>query len=297
MSPADAPPVLPSRITPPLEALPEGACDAHAHVFGPFDTFPLAQSRTRTPPEAAPHAHQAMLDALGFTRAVIVQGSAHGVDNRAVAAAVARAPERLRGVGVIDEAVTDGDLAALAAAGFRGMRFTEFTIEGGSRKPTSGFEALRTVASRLADHGLHAQIFTEIDTLHGEGADLAGLGLPLVIDHMGKAFATPIDISAAPAQALLGLVREGQAWVKLTVIRGSAAYPDYEDLRPWHDALVEANPERLLWGTDWPLLSLGDKTPDPGRLIDLFDRWTGNDSGLRQKVFVDNPAALYRFSD
>lgn len=178
-------PALPSR---PLAAPPAGACDAHAHIFGPFSRFPLAAERSYTPPEATPEAHRAMLDALGFDRGVVVQGSAHGVDNRAVAAAVAAAPDRLRGIAVVDESVTDAALAELRRGGFTGVRFTQVKS---SRYPNgmagaSDLRTLATLAPRLREHGLHAQLFTNADTVVEAGESLLNLGVTLVVDHMGR---------------------------------------------------------------------------------------------------------------
>lgn len=286
---------LPALSSVPRVPLPAGACDAHAHVFGPFDQFELSRDRTRSPPEASPRHHLAMLDRLGFARGVVVQGSAHGTDNRAVAAAVSARPDCLRAIGVIGADVDDDTLGAMVEAGFRGMRFTELVLPGGARKPVSGLDTLRAVGPRLRSYGLHAQLFTEISTFIEAANDLLGLNVPIVVDHMGKAFATPVDLAEPAVQRFLGLVRDGQIWVKMTVIRGSKDFPNYRDMRQLHDALVLANPHQLLWGTDWPLLSLGEKTPDLGRMIDLFDEWTAHDAGLRSSVFVGNPQRLYGF--
>lgn len=286
-------PRLPSR---PLVAPPPGACDAHAHVFGPFARFPLAAGRSYTPPEATPGAHRAMLDALGFDRGVIVQGAAHGVDNRAVAAAVATAPDRLRGIAVVDETVADAALADLREGGFRGVRFTQVKSK---RYPNgmAGASDLRTLAAlapRLREHGLHAQLFANADTVVEARDSLLALGVPLVIDHMGRTGQTEWLADSPVYREFLALLREGRLWVKLTMVRSSSAHPDYEDARPFHEALVEANPGQLVFGSDWPLLNLGERTPDIGRLVDLFRRWTGDDA-VANRILVDNPARLYGF--
>lgn len=290
------PPPLPPLPSRPQRPLPAGACDAHAHVFGPFGRFPLAAERSYTPPEATPEAHRAMLDAVGFTRGVVVQGSAHGTDNRAIAAALAAAPDRLRGIAVIDETVTDDELAALRRAGFRGARFTQIVSKRypGGMKGVSDFTTLEKLAPRLREHGLHAQLFANGDTIIDARDRLLALGVPLVVDHMGKVGQADWTASSPVYGELLALLREGRLWVKLTAIRSSTAFPHYEDARPFHEALVAANPDRLVFGTDWPLLNLGERTPDVGRLVDLFRDWTGDDA-LAHRILVDNPAALYGF--
>jgi len=293
MSPTPPPlPVLPSR---PRVPLPAGACDAHAHIFGPFDRFPLAPKRNYTPPEATPEAHRAMLDALGFDRGVAVQGSAYGTDNRAIAAAIAAAPDRLRGIAVIDETITDAELAALCDAGFRGARFTQIASKRYPNGMTgvSDFRTLEKLAPRMREHGLHAQLFANCDTVIAARDMLLSLDILLVIDHMAKAGDADWEASAPVYRELLALVREGRLWVKLTQVRSSTNFPTYDDARPFHEALLAANPDRLVFGSDWPLLNLGEKTPDVGHLVDRFREWTGD--ALVDRILVENPATLYGF--
>ncbi|MCM8732051.1 amidohydrolase family protein [Hephaestia sp. GCM10023244] len=291
-----APPPLPALPSRPRAPLPAGACDAHTHIFGPFDRFPLAPERNYTPPEATPEAHRAMLDAVGFDRGIAVQGSAHGTDNRAIAAALAAAPDRLRGIAVIDDTITDAELAALRAGGFSGARFTQIVSK---RYPNgmvgvSDFRTLEKLAPRMREHGLHAQLFANCDTVIAARDLLLSLGIPLVIDHMAKVGQAEWNATSPLYRELLALLREGRLWVKLTQVRSAACFPDYEDARPFHEALLKANPDRLVFGSDWPLLNLGDKTPDVGHLVDRFRDWTGDDA-LANRILVDNPAALYGF--
>jgi 2-pyrone-4,6-dicarboxylate lactonase len=285
-------PPLPGR---PSVPLPPGACDSHGHIFGPFDRFPLAASRSYTPPEATFEAHRAMMEAVGFSRAVVVQGSAHGTDNRAILDGVARSDGRLRGIVVIDNSVTDEELANMAASGIVGARFTELvsTRYAGGMKGVSRFSELEKLGPRLREHGLHAQLFSNCPTIVANLDMLLGLDLPLVIDHMGRIGPGDWGPTDADFQRLLACVREGRMWVKLTALRSSRDFPDYADARPFHEAFVAANPDRLLFGSDWPLLNLGERTPDVGKLVDIFRDWTGPE--LSERILVDNPARLYGF--
>lgn len=285
------------RFLAPKRKLPPRACDAHAHVFGPYSRFPLGETRSYTPPEASAEAHAAMLAKLGFERAVLVQPSAYGADNRCVLDAVARDPKRRRAIGVCVPAITDSELANLKAANLAGFRFVELISKkyGGRPKGSSGFAELKQLGPRMREHGLHAQIFSATSTFAGAAAQLLALDIPIVLDHMASAGAEESDITSSAFQTVLALLREGRIWVKLTVIRRSQQAPFYEDARPFHDAMIEANPDRLLWGTDWPLVNMGERTPDLGALADLFDAWIG-DEALKRKILVDNPIALYRFS-
>jgi 2-pyrone-4,6-dicarboxylate lactonase len=280
-------------ISAPKLALPPGACDSHAHVFGPFDRFPLAPGYEA--PLAPAEAHQAMLDALGFSRAVIVQPSAYGLDNRATLNAVAQAPDARRAIGIVDADVSDATLTEMKAAGVRGMRYSEIiSSKTGKRLGGVGFDALIAAADRLKAHGLHAQITCTVD-IFVEAADaLLASGIPLVLDHMSRFGPSAKTVDDAAFQRVIGLLKDGKIWVKMTAFRNSVRAPFYEDVRPFHDALLAANPDQLVWGTDWPLLNTGLFPPDIGHLLDLFDAWTP-DPALGAKVLVDNPARLYGF--
>jgi predicted TIM-barrel fold metal-dependent hydrolase len=277
--------------------LPADACDAHAHVFGPYSRFPLGETRSYTSPEASADAHAAMLAKLGFARAVLVQPSAYGVDNRCILDAVARDPRRRRAIGVADGTITDGELAALKAANLAGFRFVELISKryGGRPKGTSGFAELEQLGGRMREHGLHAQIFSATATFADAAPNLLKLDLPIVLDHMACAGESESGVASPAFQTVLALLREGRIWVKLTVIRRSQLAPFYEDARPFHDAMIAANPDRLLWGTDWPLVNMGERAPDLGVLVDLFAAWV-RDPDVKRKILVDNPAALYGFA-
>lgn len=280
-------------ISPPKLPLPAGACDSHAHVFGPFDRFPLAAGYEA--PLAPADAHQAMLDRLGFSRAVIIQPSAYGLDNSATLDAVAQAPQARRAIGIVDADVSDETLVQMKAAGVRGMRYSEIiSSRTGKRLGGVGFDAMVRTAERLKAHGLHAQITCTVD-IFVEAADaLLASGVPLVLDHMSRFGPSAKTVDDPAFQRVVGLLEDGKVWVKMTAFRNSVRGPLYEDVRPFHDALIGANPEQLLWGTDWPLLNTGDTPPDIGHLVDLFDAWTP-DPAIRAKVLVDNPARLYGF--
>lgn len=282
------PPEHPRR---PRHAPPPGATDCHAHVFGPFDRFPLAAERHYTPPELQGEHYLGILDRLGFSRGVLVQPSAHGTDCRALLHSLDLDSVRLRGIAVIAPDITEEELAAMHRRGVRGARFSR--PPGDLTKGSMSFDALERLAPRLAGFGWHAQIWTFCDYLVSEAPRLTSLGLPLVVDHMGM-FDASRGVSDPGFQALLRLLGEGRIWLKLTAYRLSKRFPDYEDLAPFHRALLAANSERLIWGSDWPHIHTTADMPDAGHLVDLFDRWTA-DEALRQRILVDNPATLYGF--
>lgn len=238
-----------------------------------------------------------MLDAMAFTRGVLVHGGAHGWDIGAMVDALTASPDRLRGIAVLPIDVPDTVLADLDNIGVRGVRFTQ------ARGPTVGqaiagrlelSDLFSAFAPRLKNSGWHAEIWADCSEIAAAEGSLRSLGLPLVIDHMGF-FDVTLGVEDAGFQALLSMVRDGVVWVKLTMFRNSKEAPDYQDVRPFHDALVEANPQRLIWGSDFPFLGMrGDHVPTSGTMLGKLLEWLPDDD-VRHQVLVDNPRQLYKF--
>jgi predicted TIM-barrel fold metal-dependent hydrolase len=271
------------------------ACDTHAHVFGPAAQFPYAADRSYTPPDAPLAKYLGMLDTVGFARGVLVQGSAHGRDNAAMLDALTRAPDRLRGVAVADASVAPAELERWHAAGVRGLRFNHF-FRGGALHYRGGvpLDVARAHAPLMAELGWHLQLWIDVKDLPETIPIIRAIGVPVVIDHMGRTDARA-GTATAGFQSLLRLVGDGGCWVKVSgAHRLSQRAPDYEDARPFHEALVDANPERLVWGSDWPHPRIEGEMPDAGRLFELFCAWTP-DAATRERILVANPAKLYGF--
>jgi len=286
------PPREPSR---PKIASPANACCTHAHVFGPSDRFPYAADRSYTPPDAPLENYLAMLDTLGCDRGALVQGSAHGHDNSAMLDALEREPKRLRGVAVADEETPGAELERWHRLGVRGLRFNHY-FRGGQLHYRGGvpLEAAKTLAPLMKDLGWHLQLWIDVKDLDGTLPVLREIGLPVVIDHMGRTDAR-LGTSAPGFQSLLRLLGKGGCWVKLSgAHRISQNAPGYPDARAFHEALVATNPEQLVWGTDWPHPRIEGEMPDAGKLLDLFNDWTP-DAATRKRILVDNPARLYDF--
>lgn len=286
-------PVAPRETRAASHVLPAGACDTHAHVFGPYERFPLPVEPSYAPPLAAFAKHKAMLDAAGLFRGVLVQPSPYAQDMSALIDALAQGRGALRGIGSATAAISDDELQALDHAGVRGLRFTDMLDPNGNPYHGSVNRGeLPGLMRRMSALGWHALVWAKC----ADGVALADKyagDVPVVFDHMAV-LSIAEGLQASAFQRLLALLKEGRVWVKLTVCRVSKQAPAYADLRPFHDALVEANPARLLWGSDWPFVRMGDAAPDVGALIDLFYRWV-DDAQIRQQILVDNPQALYRF--
>ena len=292
MIPGCAPPREPTR---PKLPPPPNACDTHAHVFGPATLFSYAADRSYTPPDAPLAKYLAMLDTVGFDRGVLVQGSAHGSDNSAMLDALVKHPDRLRGVAVADAKTASAELHEWHRLGVRGLRFNHF-FRDGQLHYRGGIllAAARTLAPVMADLGWHLQLWIDVKDLPDTIPVLKSIGLPVVIDHMGRTDARA-GTATTGFQSLLRSLGEGWCWAKLSgAHRLSQQAPDYRDARPFHEALVRANPGRLVWGGDWPHPRIEGEMPDVGHLFELFQLWTP-DLATQQRILVDNPAKLYDF--
>lgn len=268
--------------------VPRGACDCHAHVFGPLDRFAFIEGRSYTPPERLASDYRVLLASLGVERGIIVQPSVYGTDNGATLNALAELGDGFRGVAVLPPDVNDAVLADCAARGIRGVRLGDL-LRGGV--PLSHLEAM---AARLKGTGWHIQIFAEFSKNPELTGRIRKLGVPVVIDHLGL-IDPDLGVADPGFQAILALLRDGLGWVKLSGPYLSSRRPmPHSDVEPLVATLVEQSPDRLVWGTDWPHPSAGDALPDDLALLALLDRWVP-DLATRKRILVDNPAALYGF--
>jgi len=292
--PPDTPPVdhtlclgpLPD-IAPATFEVPRGACDTHAHVIGDGVRYPYVENRSYTPPPAPEDKYLAMLAGCGMTRGVLVQVSVHGTDNRYMLDVLGRHSDTLRGVAVVDASVTDRELESMHAAGVRGVRFN--VLFGGG----VGLDALDQLAPRIARLGWHVQFLMDVRHLPGLMPRLARLPVPCVFDHMGH---MPVaEGQQHPGfQALLHGVKEYGWWAKLSgAYRISDQFDHYDDVTPWAQALIDAAPDRMVWGSDWPHVAI-PRMPDTGVLRNLLPKWAPTET-MRRRILVDNPQALYDF--
>ncbi len=272
----------------PSYRVPPGACDAHCHVFGPADRFPYAPDRAYTPPDAPYEDLVRLHRVLGVERAVIVHASCHGSDMRVTLDAIARSGGAVRGVAVVDPGVTDADLTALDAGGIRGVRFNFVKHLGGM--PDMAF--FDRVLAQVEPLGWHVVLHLDAEDVVELAPRIARIRVPFVIDHMGRVKAKN-GLDQAPFQQLLELMRNPLAWVKICgAERVSSAGAPFRDALPFARALVEAAPDRVLWGTDWPHPNVAGDMPNDGDLVDLLAEAVG-DEAVRRRVLVDNPARLY----
>lgn len=283
IKPYDTNPVKPSY------RMPAGACDAHCHVFGPADKFPYAPSSTYRPKDAGFQVLRALHDFLGIERAVIVQASCHGTDNRAMLNAIARSNGSYRGVGMVGGDVTDAELEALHQGGVRGIRYNFVAHLGGA----PDLDILRRTIPRVKELDWHVVLHLDAQDIPTYMPLLDALPVPFIIDHMGRAKVAD-GIDQKPFQELLALMRNNErAWVKISgAERISKAGAPFTDAVPFAAALIQAAPDRVLWGTDFPHPNITGDMPNDGELVNLFAQFT-QDEAIRRQILVDNPARLY----
>jgi 2-pyrone-4,6-dicarboxylate lactonase len=267
---------------------PAMACDAHCHVFGPAATFPYAPNRAYTPQDAPKERLAALHQVLRIERAVIVQASCHGTDNRAMLDAIAHSGGRYRGVAIVDETFGDANYAALHAGGIRGVRFNFVRHLGGM----PDMNVFHRVVQRIVPLGWHLIVHLDAVDIVELSSLLRSVPVPFVVDHMGRVKAS--EGVAQPAfRALLDLMRLENCWVKVCgAERVSTAGPPFHDAIPFAKAVIETAPDRVLWGTDWPHPNVGRHMPNDGDLLDLVPLMAP-DEAMQHKLLVENPARLY----
>ena len=290
--------------TAPAFAVPSGACDCHVHVFGAAAEFAFAARRGYTPPPASAAELQALQKALRLSRVIIVQPSVYGSDNSCTLDGMRRLGERARGVAVIDEATTNAALDEMHRAGIRGVRVNLAT--SGESDPSQARRNLAAAVARVAPLGWHVQVYTELSVIAALADEVPRLGVPIVFDHFGGATAVG-GVDQPGFAALLALVSAGHAYVKVSAAyRSSDKAPAYDDVAPLARALIAANPDRIVWGTDWPHpahpaspdTALSETAPlfdiDDGLALNQLLLWAPN-AAIRRKILVGNPARLYDF--
>ena len=282
--------------------VPPGACDCHVHVFGDPKQYPFFAGRTYTPETASVEELRQMLSALRLQRVVIVQPSVYGIDNSCTLDGMRELGDRARGVAVIDDTTPDAQLDAMGTAGIRGIRLNLAT--SGINDPGIARQRFENAVARVRNRGWHIQFNTQLPMIEALSPQFLASPVPLVIDHFGGATATG-GVGQPGFAALVNLVKSGRAYVKISGSADSVSTrPDLSDVAPLARALVAANPQRILWGTNWPhpgSTPVAGRKPtdlaphvqtDDGRVLNLLPVWV-TDAPTRRLILSDNPARLY----
>jgi predicted TIM-barrel fold metal-dependent hydrolase len=279
--------------------VPAGACDCHTHIHGDPAKFPFFAGRTYTPEPALPEEMAALHKAIRMQRVVIVTPSVYGTDNSATLYGMKARGADARGVAVINDKTSESELDAMGRAGVKGIRLNLAT--GGTNDPGVGRQRFQTAVERMESRNWHVQMFTNLAMISAMKDLVAASPVPVVFDHFGGARAELGPLQPGFPE-LVELVRSGKAYVKISVTSGPR--PDYTGFVPLAKALIAANPERIVWGTNWPHpdSASGRKatelTPlfqvDDGLVLNQLPLWAP-DAAIRKKILVDNPAKLYAF--
>jgi predicted TIM-barrel fold metal-dependent hydrolase len=290
--------------TPVNYRVPPGACDCHVHVFGDPDRFPMAAGRLYTPPPASVADLRRLHDRLHMERVVIVTPSVYGTNNDCTVDAIRQLRPHARGVAVVAPETTASELDELRRGGIRGIRLNFETV--GITDPNVALERFRLASAQVAKHGLHIQINTRLSVLEPLESEIARGPATVVFDHFAQAEAAR-GVDQPGFAVLVRLLKSGRAYAKVSsAYRISTRPPDYADVAPLARALIAANPERILWGSDWPH---PDSTRRPGRsptdlatplpvddgaVLNQLAVWAPEPT-IRHKILVENPARLYGF--
>jgi predicted TIM-barrel fold metal-dependent hydrolase len=268
---------------------PLAATDTHFHIFGPTPRYPYVADREYTPPDALPAACRHLFQTLGIGRAVLVQPSVYGTDNRCAMDSATQLGVPARVIVVVPYETPDRELMRLHEGGARGVRFI---IAHAGGLPLSDLDRF---SARVKDMGWHIQLLLQSKDLLALEPRLATLPSDIVIDHMG--FIRPADggVEQPAFQALLRLLRGDHCWVKFSgAYRLSVEAPAYRDLSPFARALAGERPDRLLWGSDWPHAVFKGRMPNTTDLFDLLIDWVPEEK-VRTRILIDNPARLFGF--
>ena len=283
--------------------VPPHACDCHTHVFGDPARYPMWEGRGYTPEPASSEEMAALHKALHMERVVIVTPSIYGTDNRATLAGMKSRGRNARGIAVIDEKTPEAALDAMHRAGVRGIRLN--LTNAGISDPAVVRRRLQAAGARVRRLNWHVQVLTTPSVIAGIRSTVLDLGVPVVFDHFGGAVARD-GVNQPGFGDLVELVRSGKAYVKISAVYRVSERTDYADAAPFAKALIEANADRVVWGSDWPHpdsvsvpgRKATDLAPllqvDDGRVLNLLPSWA-TDAAIRRQILVDNPRRLYGF--
>jgi 2-pyrone-4,6-dicarboxylate lactonase len=274
----------------PRFAVPAGAVDAHCHVFGPGDVFPFAPERKYTPCDASREQLFALRDFLGFEKNVVVQATCHGADNSALLDVLEHSDDKARGVVTVEPGITSGELARMHELGVRGVRFN-YVKRLVDPKPD---EYYRQIIEKIRPLGWHVVLYFEPADLREKWDFFTSLGIPIVIDHMGRPDVTK-PLNNPEFEFFLRFMRENpNVWTKVSCPDrlSVSGPPRYADVVPFATTIVEEFEDRVLWGTDWPHPNMKKEMPDDGILVDYVPS-IATTATLQQKLLVHNPNNLY----
>ena len=232
-------------------------------------------------------AYNTVQSALGIDRAIIVQPSVYGTNNQTTLQSLPK-DGSMKAIIVVDDTIEIEELRDLADQGAVGVR-VNMLFSSDARLAN-----LSKLARKMAELDWHFQVLADVSELPNLAEFVNRLPVPVVFDHMGH-MPTAKGINNPGFKCLLNLLEDEQVWVKLSGayrVAPSSSH-DYQEVAPIAKALVAANSDRLVWGSDWPHPSFDGHMPDDGDLMDILFDWANTETA--EKILVDNPEQLYGF--
>ncbi len=273
----------------PRFSVPDDACDSHVHVFGPEARYARVDRPHYTLPDGNLQQLQRMTTALNLRRFVIVQPSFYGTDNSCMLDALSAAGARARGVAMVGESISDAELHRMHLQGVRALRLDLFLR---AQLPTTDLIAyIEHSVRRTRAHGWHVQFYTPGWVVRDLLPFLATFDADFVIDHMGYMLERD-GLTRADFDRLLRVIASGRGWIKLSAPYRLARDGDFERLKPLARAVIDAAPDRVVWGSDSPHIPDGGR--DTGELLNLLADWAP-DPEVRKRILTTNPARLFGF--
>jgi len=272
--------------------VPAGAIDTHAHLFGPIEKYPLSQDRRYDPLDAGIHQYLAMLRVIGVDRAVVVNASAYGTDNRVILDGIETAGPNFRGIALVEPGITKPEIQQLHQRGIRGVRASTLA------HTATGLADMEALANKISEFRwvflVHLQHINELPALL---PIIARLPTPCIIDNFGRIRGSD-GVHNECFRLLIKLLEKVEnCWIKLASFYrlSDVGPPGYQDMESYTRAFVETCPDRIIWGTNWPHPNLPGKIPNDGEIFDILFGWV-EDEKIRRKILVENPEKLFGFT-
>jgi 2-pyrone-4,6-dicarboxylate lactonase len=280
----------------PVPLPPAKSCDCQFHIYGDPQTYPPKQNAYYQPPNATFDDIRGVLATLGFERGVIVHPMPYDTDHRLLIDTLSgldpATRKNFRATGIIKDNVTDAQLERLDELGVCAARFN---IGKRYEETNSRDSVVRSIA-RAREIGWHARLHVGADDIEADPAFLESIrDITVVVDHMAHLhFERGLD---QPACRWLVHMLEHEGWWMLLSNgnRDSKMEGGYDDAVPFGKLFIEAAPDRMIWGTDWPHVNWRKRMMNDAETVELLYRYVDNDKGLLQKILVDNPARLHGF--
>jgi len=282
--------------------LPLLSCDCHTHVVGPRNKFPLLKKLIYLPQEANFNDIKNFLDQTKLKRVVLVQPSFYGTDNAYLEHSLLQLQSIARGVAVVENDISNNEIDKLHQAGVRGIRINPSTFKNTSISDTQ--IQINKALKIVERNGWHIQFFLKPNTISSLKNIIKNLPVNIVFDHCG--FMTETSTTSEEFKFFINLLEKGNTWVKLSAPYRLSKEGTFTAIKNLIDQLVNANPDRLVWGSDWPHTPIHNgmvadnpqelpyrKFNIPERIKELHDLI--NEATIFQKIMQDNPGRLYDF--